>query len=74
MPEDFSHKDKVENINKIGRPEENPKNKILITLISLYAEKDFTQPWFAIILLPLNINHNNIKHIYLKLSILNEIF
>ena len=43
MPADFSHKDKVEKINKIGRPEENPKNKILITLISLYIEKYLTQ-------------------------------
>ena len=69
MPPDFSHKDKVEKINKIGRPEENPKNNILITLIFLYTEKDLIQLWFAIITLPLNI-----KHICLKLSILNKIF
>ena len=52
MPADFSHKDKVEKINKIGRPEENPKNKILITLIPLHTEKDLIQPWFTIISLP----------------------
>ena len=69
MPADFSHKDKVEKINKIGRPEENPKNKILITLISLYTAKDESQPWFTIILLPLIMNYSNVKHTYLILSI-----
>ena len=35
IPADLSHKERVENINNIGKPEENPKIKIRNTLISL---------------------------------------
>jgi hypothetical protein len=35
MPADFSQSDRVEKINKIGNPEENPKINNLTTLMSL---------------------------------------
>ena len=44
MPADFNHNERVEKINSIGRPEEKPKNNILIILISLYINKDFFHP------------------------------
>jgi hypothetical protein len=35
MPADLSQSDRVEKINKIGKPEENPKINNLTTLMSL---------------------------------------
>jgi hypothetical protein len=35
MPADFNQSDRVEKINKIGSPEEKPKNNNLTTLMSL---------------------------------------
>ena len=34
IPADFSQSDSVEKINKIGRPDEKPKNNSLNTLLS----------------------------------------
>tara|TARA_B100000780_G_C20795988_1_gene316110 strand:- start:97 stop:288 length:192 start_codon:yes stop_codon:yes gene_type:complete len=57
IPADFKHNERVKKINSIDRPEEKQKNNILITLISLYVNKDFFQPNGSFIIKP-DLNKN----------------